>query len=452
MRKFIGFLLVLCLLLSVLPVCADAVEFTYGDVAGLQFVGDFFMEITKGGPALYAVTDELGNPSMCTESDDWNIKFVYEGDMPTLTLRGAQIGKYNAEKEEFYQASAHGITSYEPTKRFPLTIIVESDSAIESNRSGINCEGTKDDPWICDMTIRCVGDAKLSIFAGGRQPGIRSRDLSQYTLTLDNANLDIVNTEEDKIAVGIQCGRLIINGGSLNLTSVMRCIESTGTVTFNGGNHIFTCNSESIFTALYAKESITINDGNIKMYKPLESGGGCINTGSLTINGGNVYGEGYNYAVKADTVEFNGGVVELKATSDAGDAQIFVEGAPDLANYQNPFAVLGANAEDFAEYNIDNATDDEMGYFKLMPKGSSDTPVIPGGDEPAPSETPDASTAPDESKTPDESKAPDESQTPGNDAPDSNPLLWVAIAAVVVVVAAAVAFIILRKKKDDCAE
>ena len=445
MKKHIGILLVICLLLSMLPVCATAEQFTYGDVAGLQFVGDFLMEITKGGEALYAITDEFGNPSTCSENDDWNIKFVYEGDMPTLTLRGAQIGKYNAEKGEFYQMSSHGITSYEPTKRFPLTIIVESDSAIEANRSGINCEGTKDDPWICDMTIRCVGDAKLSIFAGGRQPGIRSRDLSQYTLILDNANLDIVNTEEDTIAVGIQCGKLIINGGNLNLSSVMRCIESTSTVTFNGGNHTFTCNSESIFTSLYASESITINDGNIKMYKPLESGGGCINTGSLTINGGNVYGEGYNYAVKADTVEFNGGVVELKAISDAGDAQIFVEGAPDLANYQNPVAVLGVNAEDFAKYDIDNATDNEMGYFKLAANGSPDAPVIPSSDEPAPSETPDVSTAPDESKTPDETGA------PNSDTPDNNSLLWVVIAAVVVAAAAA-AFVILRKKKGACAE
>lgn len=478
MKKLIGFLLALCLIAGLLPMAAMAETkdpAKYGNWAKIRFAGNVDVVVTKGQPAQYLKNGANGKPTKCKETDDWNVKLYYDQDWVVMVLKGAKIGTYNEETNTFsindYAIAAAMLTQPEPS--FQWKIIIEEDSYLKSAYAGIYSHGAATLPWGTNMTIESVGDAKLSIFTTGMYGGLMDTPWADvdYTLTLNNANLDITNTADYQKSPALGACNVVMNGGNVNLTGGYYALNAAKNITINGGNLTATSTNEAVAAAIHAGGTITVNGGNVKVYKSAEGGGGAMKAEGLIINGGNVYGEGYNYAVNADTVEINGGVVELNAISEEGDAQAFINGAPDLAKFENPAAVLGMNKDDVAKYDPDNAIEMDTGYFKVAKAGTADAPEVPA-DEPKPTDPPateppateppateppatepPATSGNNDSGNTEDDKKPEETKKPsgntgnsGNSVDEDIVILWVVVGIVFVAVCTGTVLILLKRK------
>ena len=480
MKKLFSLLLVLCLIVGLLPVVASAAEeFQHDDTAKIRVMGKFDFTVTKGGEAKYARTTKNGEPQQCSETDDWNIKFQYVDDWAVLTLKGAQLGKRNNGKYvKSYMQTNHAFEAPPNSPCYQLKVVIEEDTYSEMGYSFINCQGLEGDPWITNVMIESVGDAKLTAYCGGATMffcGINARG----TLTI-NGNIDITNDMDYRTAVQLSAPNIVIKGGNVKLQSSNACISTTN-LTIDGGNvTMSTDNGAVLCPANVPDGTITINGGNVKFIKETDGGGGAVKAEKFVVNGGNVYGEGWTYGVAASEVEFNGGVIELNARSDEGDAQAFIDGAPTLANFANAAAVLGISKEDVSKYDPDDAMNVETGYFKVAKAGTADAPEVPA-DEPEPTEPP--ATEPPATEPPaTEPPATEPPATSGNNNNNNNDsngnnndsngnnndnnnntsdktddtakggnsdwILWV-VAGVFVVAAGVIAFIIVKKNAAD---
>ena len=475
MKKFIGLLLALCLIAGLLPVAASADNVKFDDSAKILLLGQLEMLVVKGGVAQYARTTEDGEVQKCSVSDNWNIKFEYVDDWAVLTLRGAQLGKSTASGEftKEYMKNCHAIEAPSNAPFYRLKVVVEKDSVFDTGFGGIACQGSKNDVYMADIWIESVGNAKLDINCHGGYSALRAADYEgvyEGTLTI-NANVTITQIVDYRYATCLEASHIVINGGNIILNSANACVVAQKSFTMNGGNvTISTSNSGVISPIQMPSGEVVINSGILKMYKPQDaSGGGIINCEKLTINGGTVYGEGCTYAINASQVEFNGGIIELKALSENNDTQVFIDGAPDLAKYNNPTAVMGSSKADVEKYTAELADEFKTGYFMVATSGSAEAPAIPS-DEPEPTDPPATSEEPEESKEPEASQEPEASKEPEetkdsnkddgnkdnnkNDTNDSGSLsvLLIVLAVILVIVFGAgsgvVAFIVLKKKSE----
>ena len=93
MKRLIGLLLALCLIIGLLPVVASADEVKFDGSAKIRLLGQVDLVVKKGNVAKYVRTTENGEAKTCSAEDDWNIKFEYVDDWAVLTLKGARLGK-----------------------------------------------------------------------------------------------------------------------------------------------------------------------------------------------------------------------------------------------------------------------------------------------------------------------------------------------------------------------
>lgn len=366
-KRILSFLLIACMVASLLPVvtAAEAQKgATVGFVKGYGTTADGkpradteMLKIKEGGEPLYATTtEEFFCKTEGATAENYNIKFEYPaGGTPTLYLRGAHLKT----------TMGYGIVpNYASNGRFDLQIIVETDSIIESQSNSILLVNS-------DLTITGPGKLTLTstkapaIFVK-RQEEENAKDA--YHITIKNANLDISVLETPGTNITAGQGDIIIEESTLTLHN-----KGSKGIETKKGNLTVTNSTLDVdaanATALHCVGNIAFHNATVKAVSGLQA----VHTeGDLTIQNSTVLFTGSNK--KTATMDILGKfTIDYSTVEIIGQASTIFskDTVPAFTGYFR--AVAGATDADAAKYSEDLY--ETYRYFKVVPADSPEETI-----------------------------------------------------------------------------
>lgn len=351
-KKIIGIVLLVCLLVSLLPMTAMAAttEKTYVKFGRVQANGSGYKWELGKGETKYLTQDTSANANgkdyfltaNGADNSNYTVKLDWPANAakPTLYFKGAVSGGYDPVNPLYslngtdYSMSNIGcfiemncFASDDEQKNYTDVtwvcpdIVVEADSVLCAYNSVIKANG--------DCTVSSKNDAKLTLYHGGNAVSGSFAMLSG-SLTLNNANLklDYHQGTSGKGGIVIADGALTIKNSKLDLHTNSVSVTVTKDVLIE--NSTITSDCAGLGSPLIATETnMTVIGSKITANKtaPWDRGELCVGMSSgkasdptpdveaiLTITDseinftGNMYGFG-NYRDKKTTIILNAGTV-----------------------------------------------------------------------------------------------------------------------------------------------
>ena len=384
-KKLIGFLLILCLVIGLLPVTALA-----DNTAKILILGSIELSVTEGGAPVYtknkafdaantpdgASTFSAWTQEICDGTGTWNVKFEWPtGGTPTVTLKDAKFDYYDNDSElyayidkggdfvstanrttqDLEGSTAEGtdynllVSAIMPVSgcNIDLKVVLKGNNlietgsgfvlgnvAIKANSEEIDAQ-TYTNAYFKDLTF--VGEDGNNTIANCDGIGIHTR--SGYDVSFQDVNLTISTTAKGTNAIPIHVtkGNLTIDGGSIKVTQSDRAaiwtqnggdiIINSGSVTATGSQGAGTTNG-----VIRSAGKLIINDGTVNATP--QKAVGLYATNGIEVNGGTVEIITPYYGINAGgDIVFNGGTTTITAKN---------------AFYANTNIIIGTDVEAYA--------------------------------------------------------------------------------------------------------
>ena len=302
MKKLIGFLVALCMVIGMLPVLAVASPpdgWTTVDHAKIKVGGKTGL-VNKGTNEVAVWVNDANGVVTLLDADaattalangNWNAKLEYVGEMPTLTLKNATIGKFDGTN--FSIDKTHGIEACVESiggGKINLTIVLQGTNSIAAVYGAICGQGE-----VGELTIKGSQGASLTAFNQGSYNNI----YGMKSLVFDNAK---VTVDASKTSSGyrghIVADNIIIKDSDLNVVGnrysfaegAIQCPDGTVTIINSkvkisaklcraisakklivSGNSDLDLSAESGLCVVYASEELTVTDSTLKVFHGLSA-------------------------------------------------------------------------------------------------------------------------------------------------------------------------------------
>ena len=333
-RRILGLVLVLCFVVSLVPVLGLSAAATVESAAvTLNTRGGKVTLEASGSDAAYAITDAAGNATVAdAEPADNYIKLAIEEGIATLYLKNAVLEGGD---------NVIDLTAVEDH----VNIVVLGDSKITTNNNGI-VHRKKD--------LSIAGPGKLSVWNPAGAGSAILVTAGGNLVFAENANVDIAtNTGR---CIFVDSGSLTTKGNVKMTGMGATLVEVMNDMTVEQGSFAVTPTVQGTYVKL---GNLIVNGGKMSVIK----GGGlgdsmtwAIEVGNVTLNGGTLQTNIGRALECRGKVVFNGGKHDLKTgfsnklvslitaqsiTFNGGEVELYAHGQSNLSNVEMKVGAAG---------------------------------------------------------------------------------------------------------------
>jgi hypothetical protein len=214
-----------------------------------------------------------------------------------------------------------------------------------------------------------IDDGQINLNSGGGYPGKSISTGNDFGGRPGQPNAtatsDTKSTEESK--KGLKAGQgILINGGSINVSSYDDAVHSNGEIVINGG----ILSLQSGDDGVRAENNILINNGEIRVKNSYEG----LEGSNITVNGGKINtvssDDGFNINNNSGVLNINGGEIAINANGDGLDSNGSINMTGGTVYVDGPIANNNGALDYNSSFSISGGT--------LVASGSSAMAEAPG--------------------------------------------------------------------------